>query len=917
LCAQNDFANQARTAILPDRLSELENLYREAPVGLCLLDLDLQYVRINSWLARLNGKPADEHIGRSIHEIIPDIAPQVDRFCRRVIDTGGPVLDVPVQGKTPRGPGLLVTYLLASFYPLLASDGKVVGVSIVAQDITSLKQAELLLLREKRVTESVIESMPGLFFLVDEDLRLQRWNKYAEILLGLSADELANRNAVELVLPDSRPRVAAAFARAFREGYGSTELALRSRDGRRRQFLGQGARVRIANADYVCGLVLDITDRKQAEEALRESEAKYRLLVENSHAGVVVHAPDSSIVFHNQRAAELLGVKSEVIPGKTAADSAWSFFKEDNTPVRPEDYPVNKVIATRRPLKEMVAGINRPSQGDRVWVLVNAYPEFNDRSELQDVVVTFIDITERKQAEEALAERYRFEKSVADFSASLVNVPSHRLDKKIEDGLGMIIKTLGLDRATLTAFSPDRRSSYPTHTFAAPGISPLPSDQDLMREFPRISEKLLRGETVRLARLADAPAELKSELQGLMVSGVQSVLAMPLVAGGAILGIFGLSSFRNEQTWPEDMVRRLQMLGQIFANALARRQADESLRHAFAEIKKLKEKVEAECFYLSEEIKLEHNFGEIVGNSDALKSVLRKVEQVAPTTATVLVLGETGTGKELVARAIHGTSPRRARPLVKVDCTALPPDLIESELFGHEKGAFTGAYARQIGRFEIANASTIFLDEIGELPPSLQVKLLRVLQDGEFERLGGSRTIKIDVRVIAATNRDLEAEVRIGRFREDLWYRLNVFPVKVPPLRERKEDLPLLVQHFVKRFAKRLGKTIEAIPQNVLDILQNYPWPGNVRELENVIERAVINTQGGQLRLADQFERPWQRLPSRGGQRSLEEIERDHIVKTLEEAGWKIAGTDGAAAILGLNPSTLRGRMRKLGIRRP
>ncbi|MBN1847310.1 MAG: sigma 54-interacting transcriptional regulator, partial [Deltaproteobacteria bacterium] len=319
--------------------------------------------------------------------------------------------------------------------------------------------------------------------------------------------------------------------------------------------------------------------------------------------------------------------------------------------------------------------------------------------------------------------------------------------------------------------------------------------------------------------------------------------------------------------------------------------------------------------YLQEEIKLEYNHENIIGQSDGINYVLYKVEQIAPTDTIILVLGETGTGKELVARAIHSLSPRKDRALVKINCATLPSNLIESELFGHEKGAFTGAHARHLGRFEVADGTTLFLDEIGELPLELQPKLLRVIQDGEFERLGGSHTIRIDARIIAATNRNLEEEVRRGRFRDDLWYRLNIFPITMPPLRDRLDDVPLLVDFYVKKISKRMGKSIEIIPASVMDVLQDYRWPGNVRELENVLERAVINSSGPKLRLVDELNKPHKDLST--AQKTLEAVEREHIVRILEQTHWKVSGKNGAAEILGLNRSTLRARMRKLGVLKP
>lgn len=343
-----------------------------------------------------------------------------------------------------------------------------------------------------------------------------------------------------------------------------------------------------------------------------------------------------------------------------------------------------------------------------------------------------------------------------------------------------------------------------------------------------------------------------------------------------------------------------------------RKESEVALQRANAELHQLKNQLEAENIYLQQELQLDEKFGEIIGQSDAIKYVLFKITQVAPTDTTVLVTGETGTGKELVARAIHGASARKDRPLIKVNCAALSPTLIESELFGHEKGSFTGAVGRKEGRFELANGGTIFLDEIGELPLELQVKLLRVIQESEFERIGGNKTIKVDVRIIAATNRNLKLEVDQGTFREDLWYRVNVYPITMPPLRQRKEDIPLLVEHFVNTYARKFGKNISSVSPRTLEDLESHSWPGNIRELANVIERAVIHTHGSVLQVVDHFKPVIETVPTE----TLEEVEREYIVRTLENTGWRIEGPHGAAKILGLNPSTLRTRMLKLGIQR-
>lgn len=343
-----------------------------------------------------------------------------------------------------------------------------------------------------------------------------------------------------------------------------------------------------------------------------------------------------------------------------------------------------------------------------------------------------------------------------------------------------------------------------------------------------------------------------------------------------------------------------------------RKQTASSLKEALTIIKQLKNQLHEENIYLREEISLAHSHKEIVGNSEGITTVLKQIEQVAPADSTVLIQGATGTGKELIAHAIHNLSSRKGRLMIKVNCAALPPTLIESELFGREKGAFTGALSKQLGRFELADASTIFLDEIDALPLELQAKLLRVLESGEFERLGSPRTVKVDVRIISATNRDLAGVVSGGGFREDLYYRLNVFQINVPPLRERREDILPLVWSFVQEFSKRMGKRIESIPQKDVEGLQAYPWPGNVRELRNITERAMIITTGPVLHL----DIPKNSQLCADQTRTLEEVEKEHIIEALNATGWRVSGKNGAAEILGVNPKTLESKMQKLGIQR-
>jgi formate hydrogenlyase transcriptional activator len=400
------------------------------------------------------------------------------------------------------------------------------------------------------------------------------------------------------------------------------------------------------------------------------------------------------------------------------------------------------------------------------------------------------------------------------------------------------------------------------------------------------------------------------------LEGANSLCRVPLVSHERVLGVLSLGSVR-ENAFSDDDVEFLEQVGSQIAIAVEN-------ATAYREIAELKDKLVQEKVYLEDEIRSELNFEEIVGTSEGLRHVLRQIEIVAPTDSTVLIYGETGTGKELVARAVHNLSPRKANAFVKLNCAAIPTGLLESELFGHEKGAFTGAIGQRIGRFELANHGTVFLDEVGEISLELQPKLLRVLQEREFERLGSTRTLKTDARLIAATNRDLEEMVEAQTFRSDLYYRLNVFPVRVPSLRERPDDIPLLVRHFVRQFSRKTQRRIETIPSEAMDALVQYHWPGNVRELQNVIERAVIVSQGSILRvpIADlkpkraEKARPRRETPAAGAslRETLDETERQRILNALERANWVVAGPHGAAAMLKMKRSTLQFRMRKLDI---
>jgi len=509
---------------------------------------------------------------------------------------------------------------------------------------------------------------------------------------------------------------------------------------------------------------------------------------------------------------------------------------------------------------------------------------------------------------------------MTSLSARFVNLPAESVDDEILGGLEQIGTYWDVARVLLPEFSADGRSLVVRHTWSHSEVEPIEEGSLIAERLPTIFARLRRGSIVRIPDTGALTPDWETDLVEFKRSGAKSHLSMPFGVAGTPLGVFTIVAVRERRDWSAADVQRFQLLAGIFANALSRRNEDVRLRSALARIKELQARLEEENIYLEGEVSEQYDFREIVGESSGMKRVLLTIEEVAPTTATVLIWGETGTGKELVARAIHARSTRRERPLIRVNCAALPSQLAESELFGHERGAFTGAIKRRSGRFELAHGGTIFLDEVGDLAPETQAKLLRVLQDGEFERLGSSETRMCDVRVLAATNRDLSKAVEEGTFRADLYYRLRVVPVEVPPLRDRRGDIPALVHHFARRLSRKQGVEPRGVSPESMMTMTSYDWPGNVRELENVIERALILSHGPVITLSDSFVRSHPDAPAsrhRGADEELESVERSHILSVLEKCDWKVKGPGNAAERLGLNPSTLRGRMRKLGIERP
>jgi transcriptional regulator with GAF, ATPase, and Fis domain len=510
--------------------------------------------------------------------------------------------------------------------------------------------------------------------------------------------------------------------------------------------------------------------------------------------------------------------------------------------------------------------------------------------------------------------RLDFEILISEISASLVHLGTEEIDSVINSSLQKILDFLRIDRATLWFREPETKRFQMTHAKIRPGCGPQEISDLTTDSFPWMTEQYLNGRETQYSRIDDLPPEAAVDKESLRRLGPKySSLAIPLFEGDRVFGIMALG-IAEEKIWPEELAPRLRLIANVFSNALIRSRTTEQLRQTLLELEKAKAQYERENVYLRQEMKVRYFPTKMIYQSKAMKEVITKSEQVAATNSSVFLVGETGTGKELIATAIHEMSSRCGRTMVRVNCGAIPSALVESEMFGREKGAYTGALSRQIGRFELAHESTIFLDEITDLPMEVQVKLLRVLQEKEIERLGNPKPIHVDVRVIAATNSSLEKAVQEGKFREDLYYRLNVFPIEIPPLRERKEDIAVLIWSFVEQLSREFGKKVESISGSSMDACMEYSWPGNVRELRNTIERAMIVLNSTKLNI----DLPkTTAIPAAVENLTLKDLEIRHIRRVLEDVSWKIRGKKGAAEILGLKPTTLETRMLKLGITRP
>ena len=659
--------------------------------------------------------------------------------------------------------------------------------------------------------------------------------------------------------------------------------------------------------------------RTHAEDALHNREERIRLILDSATEAICGCDSEGTCLFSNPSAARILGYDdpAELI-GKNM-HALEHHTRKDGTPYPLEECPIyvgfqkNESVHRDDEVYWRRDGTSFPVE---YW----SHPVVREGRTL-GAVITFIDISERKQAEAALRKSEERNRSLLQINNAIItNLTQQALLHSISEALHRLIS---FDRCAITLYEPDRD----TFRFLA-------VEGDLLSDYFRAGLEDSRNETCAswvfdhqqplLRRDLEKERQYANERR-LVAEGIQSMCVLPLVFQGKCIGTLSLVSREKDRYSDEEAVFLQEVANQV-ALAIQNMQS-------YQEIDSLKARLEKENVYLQEELRTEHNFEEIVGNSPALLKALHAVDQVATADTTVLIYGETGTGKELVARAIHSRSARNGRALVNVNCSAISAGLVESELFGHIKGAFTGALDRRIGRFELADGGTIFLDEIGELSLETQVKLLRVLQEHEFEPVGSSRSLRVDVRVIAATNRNLREAVQAGRFRSDLFYRLNVFPIELPPLRERRSDIPQLVAFCVSRFSKRLRKKIDGVSRESMENLVDYPWPGNIRELQNVIERAVVLSTDPTLRLdrdltpvaasAKGTEAPETGAPERRQADlelpklllTLDEVDRNHILAALQHTSGVVDGPKGAARILNLHPNTLRHRMDKLGIK--
>ena len=718
--------------------------------------------------------------------------------------------------------------------------------------------------KDSNFAAAIISNIGDPIFVKDENSILTFVNDAFCALFNLERDHILGKTLAEDVSPDEQEHFLKIDNQVLNTGKENiTEELLTVKGGQTKTISTRKTRYIDRNdKKHLIGVIRDLTERKIAEENLKETLSQNELAVDLAKLGVWELNVDSGELLWNDRHLEFYGITREEFTNNL---EGW------RSQLHPDDktYAESRFqeVFEKKSFHDLNFRIIRPN-GEIRYLNAAGNPIIID-GKLVKVIGVNQDITEQKVAEEHLKKTF----SQLDLAVNTAKLGVWSFDVNT----GEVIWN-------------DRQ--YKIHGIA-------PSEFDLTLES---YNKLVHPDD--LEYLFDQQAEVykNKSVYDINFRIIRPDKEVRYISASAT------PVYNNNG--------ELDRIIGVNEDVTERKNSEKELKNALNKLTELKQEIEAENIYLKEELKLEGTFNEIVGSDISLKKVLKQVEQVANTNSTVLILGETGTGKELIARAIHNASDRKDKSMVKVNCSALPADLIESELFGHEKGAFTGALIRKIGRFELANGGTIFLDEIGDLPIGLQSRLLRVLQESEFERVGGEKTIKVDVRVITATNRNLAKRVLANKFRQDLYYRLNVFPITCPPLRDRIDDMESLVHHFVNKYNHKAKKKIKTVNQKTIERLMHYNWPGNIRELEHVIERAVIVNQGGQLRLGNWFMESNLDTIVSDDLTTLEIVERDYIIKVLEKTNWRIRGKNGAAEILGMQPTTLESRMKKRDIKR-